>query len=97
MEQMQRGGRQIPNIDSLHSSVVIKAQLDGGSCRMAEWSQCEQDLDIKLHAMPNGVCTRRELLLLLREKKANLANSRQTQHKPSSAKWRMSMHVFFCM
>lgn len=50
MEQMQRGGRQIPNIDSLHSSAVIKAQLDGGSCRMGEWRQCEQDLDIELRA-----------------------------------------------
>lgn len=30
-------------------------------------------------------------------KKANLANSRQAQHKPSSAKLRMSMRAFFCM
>lgn len=59
MEQMQRGGRQIPNIDSLHSSTVIKAQLDGGSCRTAEWNQCEQDLDIKLHATLDRVCTTR--------------------------------------
>lgn len=34
MEQMQRGSRQIFNIDSLHSSCVIKAQLDDGSCPM---------------------------------------------------------------
>lgn len=59
MQQMQRGGRQIPNIDSLHSSTVIKAQLDGGSCQMAEWHQCEQDLDIKLHAMLDRVYRRR--------------------------------------
>lgn len=55
MEQMQRGSRQIPNIDSLHSSTVIKAQLDGSSCQMGEWHQCEQDLDIKLHAMLDRV------------------------------------------
>lgn len=45
MEQMQRGSRQIPNIDSLHSFTVIKAQLDGGSCQTGEWLQCEQDFN----------------------------------------------------
>lgn len=84
MEQMQRGGRQIPNIDSLHSCTVITAQLDGGSCQMGEWHQCEQDLDIKLHAMWIGCYTTRASAAAAAaagRKKTHLTNSRKTQRK----------------
>lgn len=90
MEQMQRGGRQIPNIDSLNSSAVIKAQLDGGSCWMGEWHQCGQDLAIKLHATWDRVNT---ACAAAREKKNP---TQQTADKTTQTSQRQVANVHVC-
>lgn len=89
MEQMQRGGRQIPNIDSLHSCMVITAQLDDGSCQMGEWHQYEQDLDIKLG------CARRELLLLRLQEENSTAKEIAEKHSTNLAVLRRECPCMF--